>query len=534
MVFPGNKDHPRKETPWSSMLKVHDFGDTRPAVGTRIVQGNASITAAAASTSGMTGSDVGVQRHSESGWGNASEIMQTWLKANVPQAQVYNKQIATSCLNKPLMNRIEQSLGGGGCCGPATTCGLNCSQTTTQQALSSQSQETQFASKTSIADPRGKRSDVPIRSILKSGKRSSETQDQNGNKFKHARKDSPFEVWMPAQAQQRPKVKIESSQNSQNQVGHSLPRFEGKESGRPFVQGEVPWGNQMMMMANVNVNVNVGALGSMVPNHHDGVSSTNSAYPVAVQVAMAKAAEQNRIAAAGQPVAAAQGRRTINFRNQLSPQGVPILASTPFHSNAGMALPRTTLGSTQLPEVFNSMFDFRPDLQYQGIQSSRQAAAKPPGSGLRPTNRSATTRCSCKRTKCLKLYCPCFANGLFCGPSCSCCNCCNDKSHKEEVIDARNRALIKSPDAFMPKIRTEAVKGPQTSHGQMAAGPLPGHQITRQHQRGCKCTKTNCLKRYCECFAAGVFCGSKCACTNCMNTEEASGLAKLEGLAKAN
>ena len=103
MVFPGSKDHLRKETPWSSMMKVHDFGDTRPVTNDarRIIQGNASVTAAAASTSGMTGSDVGVQRHSESGWGNASEIMQTWLQANVPQVCFVSLSLSesvTSCV----------------------------------------------------------------------------------------------------------------------------------------------------------------------------------------------------------------------------------------------------------------------------------------------------------------------------------------------------------------------------------------------------------------------------------------------------
>ena len=34
-------------------------------------------------------------------------------------------------------------------------------------------------------------------------------------------------------------------------------------------------------------------------------------------------------------------------------------------------------------------------------------------------------KCNCKKSKCLKLYCDCFANGGFCGPSCSCVNCAN-------------------------------------------------------------------------------------------------------------
>eukprot|EP00041_Stephanoeca_diplocostata_P014928 m.282551 g.282551 ORF g.282551 m.282551 type:complete len:168 (+) comp19854_c0_seq2:1124-1627(+) len=37
--------------------------------------------------------------------------------------------------------------------------------------------------------------------------------------------------------------------------------------------------------------------------------------------------------------------------------------------------------------------------------------------------------------------------------------------------------------------------------------------------RGCNCVKTHCLKRYCECFQAGMVCSSACACVGCKNTD---------------
>ena len=33
----------------------------------------------------------------------------------------------------------------------------------------------------------------------------------------------------------------------------------------------------------------------------------------------------------------------------------------------------------------------------------------------------------------------------------------------------------------------------------------------------CTCTKSNCSKKYCDCYKAGVKCNEKCRCLNCMN-----------------
>lgn len=47
-------------------------------------------------------------------------------------------------------------------------------------------------------------------------------------------------------------------------------------------------------------------------------------------------------------------------------------------------------------------------------------------------------------------------------------------------------------------------------------GMIKGKQKTL-HIRGCNCKKTNCRKKYCECFVAGVPCTNLCKCKHCEN-----------------
>ena len=86
---------------------------------------------------------------------------------------------------------------------------------------------------------------------------------------------------------------------------------------------------------------------------------------------------------------------------------------------------------------------------------------------------AAKPGCNCKRSRCLKLYCDCFAAGKPCGPSCNCRDCQNTQ----------------------------------------AAAP-------RKVAKPCTCKRNQCRTRYCECFHANRPCTHACQCTGCLNCKQ--------------
>ncbi len=92
--------------------------------------------------------------------------------------------------------------------------------------------------------------------------------------------------------------------------------------------------------------------------------------------------------------------------------------------------------------------------------------------------------CHCRKSKCLKLYCECYAAGLVCGNDCKCDNCDNilENTERKKAIEGQ---LKRNPKAFLPKVVVQEVTE------ESAIG---------KHLRGCKCSKSGCLKKYCECF----------------------------------
>ena len=616
----------RKETPWTSMMKTHNFGSTLEAppvipgapapVGASPASPGADgpkspLNAAAATTSpGGDGSPKTVV--------NNAKQMQVWLKVRTrphPPSPTSNRRRAkattTSIADLSSIKthvpeahvNLEGSTADPGDATPrpepppvasrsqgsppeqSTTTGASCQ---TYQTTHSVKREQGISAAAAAAHQQ--------------------------NKFKHARKDSPFEVWIPPS--QPKKQRVGGSQGDTQ--AFMAPRSQGspEDRGPPQAQHHQqqhqtrPVGGQPAPRTHFldpsapGRPAAIGTAGSPPP----ASASTMAVPPMALALhhlsshpkATAAMVLQQR-----QPLGHLQAKAEHSGRPQQQQQQQPAMSvgsviHRPSTSSLPLSMPLPSFtkglssspietlqpglhGNHQLHQVTPMpggpalstaishgsllMHPQHPHHQqyfyqqggHQNLSMSAPAAvmldslnikhkaqflaSRPihPGNpmvlpktagapGRAPEQQS---RCSCKRTKCLKMYCPCFANGLFCGPKCNCHDCRNDVAFNQEVLEARKRTKNKTPDAFEPKIRFSTAKRYQASHQstQQEIAMVSSHQqggvAIRQHQRGCRCVKTNCLKRYCECFAAGVFCGTKCSCSNCHNNEEYVNTAKF-------
>ena len=116
-------------------------------------------------------------------------------------------------------------------------------------------------------------------------------------------------------------------------------------------------------------------------------------------------------------------------------------------------------------------------------------------------NINSKPKCTCSKTGCRKKYCACFSKGRLC-EGCECKNCQN---------------CIPTGEGGAAPPRIDLQKNMNESENEDEYNNENGMQSPKTQRAMCNCTKSNCMKKYCECFKQGLNCNSVCRCIDCKN-----------------
>ncbi|KAL4133743.1 hypothetical protein PRIC2_004060 [Phytophthora ramorum] len=150
----------------------------------------------------------------------------------------------------------------------------------------------------------------------------------------------------------------------------------------------------------------------------------------------------------------------------------------------------------------------------QEKEHKRQRLLKRHAQQIQASSVSSSTSCGCK-TGCLKMYCMCFSSRGFCHAGCACDDCRNGRKNQTERVEAIQNYLANDPRAF------SFASPPQDTSTTGFLHLLP-QKSSAVVMRGCRCKKSKCLKKYCDCFQNGIACTSHCRCMDCSNHSEST------------
>ncbi|KAJ6295480.1 hypothetical protein OIU78_023492 [Salix suchowensis] len=127
----------------------------------------------------------------------------------------------------------------------------------------------------------------------------------------------------------------------------------------------------------------------------------------------------------------------------------------------------------------------------ENFEEFNQSSPKEKRKKVSSTDGDGCKRCNCKKTRCLKRYCDCFAAGIYCAETCACQGCFNRPEYEDTVLDTRQQKESHNPLAFAPKI-VQHVTEFLAINVEDAGLFMPS---TGRHKTGCNCKKVNVCEK---------------------------------------